>query len=425
MGQEQSQPNNKTSITVKDTINIFQRRIDNIAYNYITSQSFKDMLKLKDKEYCNKLNIITSDILKKYFNDREINYLAKRVENGVDLNAMTADSIVYFRNDMINEELNNTDKDNMCISISKFYIKIAHLYSAIYTSIGGDDNSLEEGDVDDLGDNNDNYSSEDDLGNIDGEYSELNYESYDETEYKLGLCRRRLFSLIDTVLDEDNIELKHISCIRKEDEIENTDIYKENALKSLNERSLKNMYGIPELEMLYYDVFDYTLGKYVGMSVNSKRSYMKDLEDFYKVFTGKIDKPENIIKFSDILLSDYCGINDIKDKIIISKKDTLYKKYAEHLAQSIKNTNNYQKELINILNQVFNNEGTNILPDLDEKKLNILIEETRSVLVRLYIDCEKDYKELFNIFEAIIEEQTKKNNLRKMQNIEKEKYEMI
>ena len=49
--------------------------LDDIATKYILTQNFKDLTNLDKEEYCNKLIIMTSNIIKKYFNEKEIQYL--------------------------------------------------------------------------------------------------------------------------------------------------------------------------------------------------------------------------------------------------------------------------------------------------------------------------------------------------------------
>lgn len=63
--------------------------------------------------------------------------------------------------------------------------------------------------------------------------------------------------------------------------------------------------GIPELEFLYRDIYDYYKGKYTSMSDKSKKQYMSDLKTFYTTFTGQSNMPESITKFSDIPLKDF------------------------------------------------------------------------------------------------------------------------
>jgi len=60
--------------------------LDILATKYILTQNFKDMQKLGDKDYCNKLVIITADVIKKFLKEKEITYIAQRVVEGVPVN---------------------------------------------------------------------------------------------------------------------------------------------------------------------------------------------------------------------------------------------------------------------------------------------------------------------------------------------------
>jgi len=51
-------------------------------------------------------------------------------------------------------------------------------------------------------------------------------------------------------------------------------------------KSLINEPGIFELQQLYYDDYDFNEGKFTGMSSKMKDIYRKDLESFYKFYTG-------------------------------------------------------------------------------------------------------------------------------------------
>ena len=51
---------------IKETANMkIESVIDNIATKYITQASFNDLMNLNKKDYCNKLVILTSKIIKK------------------------------------------------------------------------------------------------------------------------------------------------------------------------------------------------------------------------------------------------------------------------------------------------------------------------------------------------------------------------
>ena len=63
--------------------------LDMIAAKYILTQNFKDMEKLSQKAYCDKLIILTSDIIKKFMNEKTVKYLAeKKGASGIPQNFM-------------------------------------------------------------------------------------------------------------------------------------------------------------------------------------------------------------------------------------------------------------------------------------------------------------------------------------------------
>ena len=60
--------------------------IDNIATKYITQASFNDLMNLNKKDYCNKLVILTSKVIKKRLNNMEIDFLDQRTQKGIEIN---------------------------------------------------------------------------------------------------------------------------------------------------------------------------------------------------------------------------------------------------------------------------------------------------------------------------------------------------
>ena len=146
-----------------------------IAAKYILTQNFSDMNKLSSKEYCDKLVILTSDILKKFMTTKDIKYLSNKVENGIPINEIKKEKVVYldihdiedkqkmeqstvtdqkyvfdrnmgwkqlasknitkkkmFQNMDVSDKIN---KERMCKGIAKFYVKIAHIFSAILKTV--------------------------------------------------------------------------------------------------------------------------------------------------------------------------------------------------------------------------------------------------------------------------------------------------
>jgi len=437
-----------------------------IAAKYILTQNFSDMNKLSSKEYCDKLVILTSDILKKFMTTKDIKYLSNKVENGIPINEIKKEKVVYldihdiedkqkmeqstvtdqkyvfdrnmgwkqlasknitkkkmFQNMDVSDKIN---KERMCKGIAKFYVKIAHIFSAILKTV------------------NPVFTYKDQYGN-EHVYSIKNKDKIPTSAKpklsETNLCTRRINSLrYENIGDKIKIFPPKICSINKKT---TTVSVGENILPSrwgnveTKEKTLGDETGIPELEKLYYDNYDYTNGKFISMSKKSKKEYEKNLKTFYKYFTGdkkmpysKWNKNKNK-KFSDIPLTDFEEL-DLCDK---KKEDwqpsyegdtELFKKYATHLKKMMSTANKGQKELIGFLDKIFvwqkkgDQSDITIQPDLNETKLETLTSEIREKIINLYFNCEKDFKEAVNIFVAIISERNLKNTQLKTENMEQQ-----
>ena len=134
MGNQNSNTNSNSNSKEDDKLKpkSLSQIMDYIATHYILTMDFKSLKKLYEKVYCDKLVILTSDIVQRYFTDLEISYLAQRVKNGVEINETEKDKIIFFNRDDLNklDVQNSSKKKRICLEIAKFYIKIAHLFDS-------------------------------------------------------------------------------------------------------------------------------------------------------------------------------------------------------------------------------------------------------------------------------------------------------
>jgi hypothetical protein len=224
--------------------------------------------------------------------------------------------------------------------------------------------------------------------------------------------------------------------------------------KSGNDKKLTNEPGIPELQHLYYDKYDYDQGGFGGkmnmednMTTEMYSQYKKDLLSFYKTFTGNneipmvdsVDSKGNKIKtpavkkFSDIPLRTYhksegCMQNGLFNREYRGTfKERLFYEYAQHIKKMLNKTETVQAELLKIIDKLFV-FGTNpesgskqvvINPSLTEVKLQKIVDETRKIIVNLYLTCEEDFVKGLDIFEAIVETQIKETSINQIKQLEK------
>ena len=403
MGAEQSTSN----IPKKKTLS---SSIDYLAANYILTSNFQDLKNLTNPEYCKNLVILTSDVISRYLGETDLEYLKQRLEGGVEVLKMSApEKIAYFNKNNLDKMDIKSDlrKKRMCISIAKYYVQIFHIFNAIAHTI------------------NPVYTWKDKFGStvsVDYEHRNDIPKDVQPTISKVNLCSSRINALMTdkSLLDKtgnDIVELKANFC---------------NLNKSDNS-SLNSEPGIPESESLYYDLYDYNIGKFASMSEDMMKEYNKDLQSFYTLFTGKDKLPSDIKKFGQIPLRDYKNINQCKKEGAFTKsykgtvKEKLFKQYIDNIKDMMKNTEENQKVLLEIIDQLFvfvtdpqdpTKKLIVINPKLDNKLLSTLITNTRTTILKLYTGCETDFFKGLQLFEAIVEKQiidTSGAQIRKLQ----------
>ena len=238
-----------------------------------------------------------------------------------------------------------------------------------------------------------------------------------------NICSQRLNALINGQdMSGENVIVKPNFCKM------NLDI---SANKS---RSLVSEPGIPELSKLYYDKYDFDKGGFTGMTDKMRTGvYLEDVRKFYKAFTGESSVPSEIKTFSDIPLRSFhkskgCKqggpyLNEYKGTL----KDRLFKDYAEHIKKMMETTEDNQNKLLSQIDKLFvfnvnpitNAREVTIVPNLTDIDLQKIVEETRNIIIDLYIKCETDFLTGLEIFEAIVEKQIMDTSQVQMQELQK------
>jgi hypothetical protein len=398
--------------------------LDYIASYYILTMDFQSLRKLYEKEYCDELVVLTSELVNRYFSDIEISSLANRVQDGsvAGSEGEKQEKLLFFKRADI-DKLDPERKMELCNQIAKFYVKIAHLFSAILTTI------------------NPEYVYTDSSGKKVkrklSEKSSIPANAVIET-VKSNLCDNR----IDALKGDGNIPLTQVEAEAEQDitvkpKICSMDIYSQKLEGSGD--SLDAEPGIPELMELYYDAdYDYATGQFKGMTPETQRRFDEDLKRFYSVFTNGDSMPESVKKFSDIKLKDYMkgkfcqgGITQefTSDGSLKDTKNKLFLDYASNLREMIASVNEKQQQLLETINKMFvyvkdpqdpTKEVIRVNPELTEMLLQDLIAETRSTIVELYLKCETDFVEGVKLYEAIVESQILETSQSQIQTLQSE-----
>jgi hypothetical protein len=417
MGNSASTPK-KTESEFKN----FYEVIDYIATYYILTMDFKSLSKLSEKAYCDKLVILTSDIIARYFNDMEVTYLAQRIKEGVEVNDLKTEKITFMNQDNLqsldvsNDAQKSIRKKRVCIGIAKYYVKIAHVFAAIVMTI------------------NPVYTYKD----LTGQTVKTSLLEKDKIPknvnrklYKLNICDNRIRALKKgEVVDKEsgNVIMQPRVCDM-------------NMNKYGTQKTLADEPGIQELMRLYLDdKYDYSNGTFTGMSEDTEKQFRKDLKLFYTAFTGNEEMPDTIKKFSDIKLRDYnkkpgCQSPNsfLKGKYTLNQKDELYVKYAENIKKMIQTAADNQYKLLDVINELFTYvndpySGKRVIrinPKLTEVSLQKAVIKTRKLIIDLYIKCETDYVNGVQLFEAIVESKIIETTQKQIENLKKEASKII
>jgi hypothetical protein len=388
----------------------FYEALDYIATYYILSSDFQSLSKLTEKEYCDNLVVLTTEIIQEQFTDLEVTYLEQRIKNGLEVNEMAKDKILFLNKDQLDNLEIKTDahrhirKKRICIGIAKYYVKIAHLYASLMMTI------------------NPSFIYKDNHGNI-IKKSLLEKQQIPKNVNKVSIrsniCDNRINALKrgDNVVNNNNNNNNE----EKDDKIiMNPEICSMNIGNDNSIKNLSNEPGMQELLHLYLDdEYDYSSGKFTGMTEETRKQFQKDLKTFYKTFTGKNTMGPEIKTFSDIKLKDAgkqynnCqGEEPVFDKkYVVDKNDHLFIAYSKNIRNMINRASTNQEKLLAIINEIFTfdidshtqKKKIRINPNLTEQKLQKVVERARKIIVELYVTCEKDYVNGIKLYEAIVE----------------------
>ena len=361
--------------------------IDKLASEYILNMDIKNLSRMSNKQYCDKLVVLTGDIISKKFDHAEITMLKKRTDGTYDKE--TTKEKVFF---LDSEKLNDLDKTIMCRDIAKFYVKIAHLYAAIISTI------------------NPVYEYEEG-----GQLKTATLMNKNEipknaiiTKYDLNICNRRIKALQSyKVGDGVDVSIQPEVC-------------------DMDRETLDKEPGIPELKMLYYDNnYNYETGEFGEMSEETAARFKEDLKRFYTTFTGESEIPEGINDFSSVKLRYYrdCCANEIH----IKEDDDLFVLYAKHLNQMISNSKVNQNKLIQILDSLLVSENgfMKVNSGIGETEIQELIQNARALIIDLYINCEEDYVKGMKIYESIVEHNILHTTERQIETLKEQANQLI
>lgn len=423
--------------------------VNRVATKFILSQDFQRIKDLTTEETCSKLVIMTSDLIAKYLDDAQIEFLTQHLEQGGQVvDKKTSERLVFFDKKDAQGETptmgvqSRTKKTRMCIGIAQFYVKIFNLFAAVTTTanpqLAYTDPRTQKRVVVSLLDKN------------------KIPQGVETRAVSTSFCSKRISALFGDSVSGSNAA-EGVITIRP-------------GICSLNESSstayptVADEPGFPELTTLFNDKYNYSTGKFDSRSPAAEEDYQNAVRTMYRVFTGISDVPSSVRTFKDIPLAQYwrtpvCdkkqspsptnnlgGQNAPTNNIQISfpmpgaagqygmtpqiqvgggpatgafrqtytgsMRVAVYANYAKHVATMMQDAANGENELLGILKNVFTStrdsagiERVSINPDLTHERIDKITVEARAKIGAYYAKCEQNFQTGIDLLEAVVQYQ--------------------
>ena len=265
----------------------------------------------------------------------------------------------------------------------------------------------------------------------------------------LNFCNSRIADLMD--MDELTDLINHDSIVNGKNSVSEIKIKTKLCSSNLNNivnagasanvdesiHRTKTVYDLPgfaELSRLYNDKYNASKGRFDKMSAKSKEEKKRNVDLLYTLFTGNPNPPKDINSFRDIPIHSFsdtadCSTPDsmLNKTYVGTTKDKLFVDYVEQIKRMIYDSNMIRNSLLEIIDKIFISNGVEqgakmkytIDPNLTYEELNNLIAETRKIILKLYVNCEKNFIYTLKILQAIIEAQIFETGQRQIRELER------
>ena len=418
-----------------------RKRVDAAATKVIMDSSFTDLTNLTNEKYCNRLVKKTANVFQQNKDTIDLELLQRTLyaqkqkdETHLDHENSGKKTSEKHDNKVKTPKIQNLEKK--CIQISKFYVLFAHLFSCIISTINPSSSSQKKGKT-----------------TTESSSSSTSTSTSESKSSSLDFCSSRIDALVNGELIEKS----------DGDILVKPNVCKTNVSKSGSPLHLVDLPGMKALQQLYKDVNDGNDGEMedarylykaftgkdapenirrldqVPLKVFNKDQECKERKSAYYGYYGdggetteeaekreqRRDRERREMEKERMFY--YYNERDRDRKkneeenartgiylkgIVGSLKERLFSEYVQHIKEMIERAESNRSKLLEILSEMFtyvydsggNIENVMINPSLTYKKLQSLIVQTRRIVIKLYTDCEEDYKAGLDLFFAMVQD---------------------
>ena len=418
MGNTQSTGNTKQQLRKQ------LQNLNKVAFDYIIHSNLE---KLDQTEHCNDLIILTSGIIDKAFNAQEVEYIYQHTQSGKVVDKKKKELLMYFnKNTMDNFKKYDaaSNKQNMCDSIAKYYVKIAHVLEAISSALDYQTsichkrlNSIKIKEANNVADIAANFDSVNNPSTKQPLHKNIGSIAAKPKAMPMQEAKPKAMPMQDAkpkVMPLQGAKPKDVN------NFQNIPVQVQvggnnESIKLANEISISNLdrlYNFNE-DYNYTDTEKKELSEY-GKKL--KELYKSDLLTFYKAYVNKnVSKlPDNITTFTDIEITSPNTEN--YSKKINNSGNTLGElsnKLKEMQEKMLNNEVRLMGELRKIVTyepisrktkegKVTQKRFIELETTLNDETLTKnIIPKLRKILTELYTTCQIDYSEILKVFDSV------------------------
>lgn len=422
----------ETSKKLRETLNL-------IATQFILSNDFKSLKSLVNEKYCDNLTIITKDVLSSRFTTKQVKSLAK------------TDTFFYIsKNELARIEAGTRDKKNlMCKQIARFYVRIAQLFASIITTVypnwsdttvGPDGNPMNgTGTGTDFcqariaaltksirpGPDNDKtkvaiqpticslYANDSTLYAAPG-FAALELLYNDQYDEPTGTFSNRSGAM-QSKYEADLTSLYQLFTghSSKPAEIKSfSDINISALSKRFNECGPKSSASAPPGPVQTGgQMLDDRAQAQAQAQAQEKGQLEKELESV----RVKAEAREKSIKAQGENMSGIFTPSS-SSPVKVNQTDSAFSNYATHIKTMVATAERYKAALLAVIDKLFlivkteaGQPKITIHPALSNEELDKLVNQTRDIIVQLYLGCERDFYTGLKLLRVIIEEKMQEN----------------
>ncbi|NBU82223.1 MAG: hypothetical protein EBS55_11310 [Flavobacteriaceae bacterium] len=410
-----------------------RKRIDAAATKVILDSNFTDLTKLANEKHCNRLVKKVASIFQQNKDTVDLEMLRQKLYSQQKKEEIMENGDTEYgekhKLKIKTPRFQNVEKK--CMQISKFYVLFAHLFSCIVSTI--DPSFKMTSNVKEKTPTTSKSSSNNEKDEKDASSSSLDF------------CSSRIDALVNGELNENS----------DGDFLVKPNVCKTNVSKSGNALHLIDLPGMKALQQLYNDVNDgsetndarYLYTAFTGKDApddirrldqiplkvyNNDEECKEQKSSYYGGETkeeaekreDRRDKERRELE-KERMFYHYYNERDRKKNeeenarsgiylkgVVGSLKEQLFSEYVQHIKEMIQRAESNRSNLLEILSEMFTYtygdgrtiSGVIINPALTYKNLQSLVARTRRIIIKLYTDCEEDYKHGLDIFFAMVQE---------------------